>query len=61
MSPIAKALRRQTPAERLDASIYIHPLPVVAHAFTMLMLLIALKIDNNVPPGGRVRVKGGGA
>lgn len=59
MSPIAKALRRQTPAERLDASMYINPFPQVAHAYTMLMLLIALKIDSGVAPGGRVQVKGG--
>lgn len=59
MSPIAKALHRQTPAERLDASIYISPFPQVADIYAMLMLLIALKIDNGVAPGGRVQVKGG--
>lgn len=60
MSPIAKALRRQTPSERLDASIYISPIPKVTNEFAMLMLRIGLYLACGVAPGGRVRVKGGG-
>lgn len=58
MSPIAKALHRQTPAERLDASIYTSRFPKVAHEYAMLMLRLALYLDCGVAP---TRVKGGAA
>lgn len=50
MSPIAKALRRQTPAERLDVSIYTSMFPAVVDEFAMLMLRIAAKLQCGVAP-----------
>jgi hypothetical protein len=57
MSPIAKALRRQTAAERLDARIYTNLFPDVVDEFAMLMLRIAAKLACGVAPAS---VKGGG-
>lgn len=56
MSPIARALRRQTPAERLDAGTYISPFPAVTYHFAMLMLRIGLKLESGVV---LARIKGG--
>lgn len=58
MSPIAKALYRQTPAERLDARIFTNPFPAVVEEFAMLMLRIAVKLQCGVAPA---RVNGGTA
>lgn len=55
-SPIARALTRQTPAQRLDARIYTSPFPAVAYDFAMLMLRIAVKLECGVAPA---RSKGG--
>lgn len=62
LSPIAKALHKQTPAERLDATIWTSPFPEVAYEFGMLMLSIAVKLQCGALPGQRARlVKGGEA
>lgn len=55
MSPIAKALYRQSPAERLAAGIYTSPFRDVAREYAMLMLKLAVLLQCGVAP-----VKGGG-
>ena len=55
MTPIARALTRETPAERLAVGVFQHPFPYVTHAYAMLMLSIAVKLECGVAPAKQGR------
>jgi hypothetical protein len=59
MSPIAKALRRQSQAERHDVSIYICAFPSVTYYYAMPMLRIGLKLGVGLPTPHIAHLKGG--
>ena len=55
MTPIVRTVTLETPAERLAVGVFQHPFPYVTHAFAMLMLSIAVKLECGVAPVKRGR------
>ena len=56
MSPIARALRLQTQAERHDTTMYVSSFPTVARIYAYLMMSIGVRLACGVAP-----IKGGAA